>query len=744
MSNKQKARKRPKRRRPARSPATPNSTDSTYLNALSLHRAGNLNEARRLYCDVLAGDPNHVDSWHMMGMLLVQANQSAAGLECLVKAMSITPMDTELMVNLGAVYLSLNMLEEADQWLTKAVQRRPSNANAQNNLGSLWLEKRQPETAEKYFRLALALEPDHVDAINNLGNALQQQGRLVEASTVYNQAIVCDPNNASTWNNLGATLKKMGHLEQAYEAFSKAIATSPKFEEANLNLTKTLVGLGQMSDALAILDEMLGQQPRSARILRFRGEVLDKAERPDEAMECFQLALEMDPSDAYVHIGMGSILQQRGELSRAANHLRTALVHRDDLVDTHSGLLFLLSSDPQVDPHDVFDEHVKWGARFGRVQKRFSYGDRAHDGARPLRIGYVSPDFRKHAVTSYFEPVLREHSRGPHITFCYSETSKEDAKTQVIKSLASKWRSTNGLSDLQVAEMIYEDRIDVLIDLAGHTAGNRLRAFAYKPAPVQITWLGYPNTTGLEAIDYRLTTEMNDPADAETLHVEQLLKLTSVDVMQPPADAPSEVVPPPVMDNGWLTFGSFHRYQKISNETLDLWADVLNAVPDSKLLAYNTSFTEEIKQRMVGHLVDRGVWSDRITIQSETDRPNYHFLYHQVDIGLDVFPWNGGTTTREALWMGVAVIGLKGATRSARGTSAALESAGLNQLVANSTQEYIEIAKRLAQEPAELVDLRKSLRHRMNETLCNAKKFTRELEQTYVDAWQKWASNERH
>ena len=700
MKSKQKRHNRRRRKRELQKTDTKKTQPSPlYFQAIELHRAGQLGKAKQLYCDVLSSDPNQAEAWHMLGMVLYQSGQLDEALDCLENAQKLTPSDHGLISNLGVVQLALKNLPVAQHWLTQAVAIQPRDANAHNNLGIVLMEMHEYRLAADHFQTALKFDPLHREALSNLGNSLQEQGRLHEAIPFYQKAIERAPGDAVPWNNLGTLYKKLKQDELAKESFENAISLDSGFEEAQVNLGNLLVANDQVVAALEIFDKLIEGNPNSVRAIHYRGEAFAAAGRHDAAVVSFRRAIELNPDNAFSYLALSSIQQKQGELQQAIANLRHAIRLRPDLDVMHSTLLFVMSSDPSISPESLFQEHKLWGQKFCTVDTVFTHQRRPFESRRRLRIGYVSPDLRKHAVTAYFEPVLVEHDQEHFETFCYSESIVEDEMTRHLCDHASAWRSTSGLSNHQVAQLIHEDKIDILVDLAGHTGGNRLCAFAFKPAPVQLTWLGYPNTTGVEAIEFRLTTAMQDPVGDETPHVEKLVRLPHADVIRPPAAAPATVMPPPVLQNGFITFGSLHRYQKLSPQAFDVWGQVLNAIPNSRLLAFNTTFNDDVRKYVRDQLVQRGVAAERLEIQNETTAEHYLELYHEIDIALDVFPWNGGTTTREALWMGVAVIGLYGATRSSRGTATALRSAGLDQLIAKSPQEYVEIAIRLAQHP---------------------------------------------
>ncbi len=715
-------------------------TSPTRLDdARDLHQRGCLEAAKEVYLEILARDPKHADAWHLLGMLLYQGGHAKSALECLHKADALAPDHPELLSNLGVVYLALRELPLARASLERAVAARPDSVSALNNLGTVLLELRDYAAAEQRFREALQHQPRHHQALSNLGNALQHQLRQREALECHRRVLLDDADNLAALNNLGACLMSMGRQQEAVEAFQRAVTVCPTSTEARINLGRAFLGLRRSQEAMDCFEQLLAREPQSPQGHHYLGQALEQDGQHDRSLGCLRRAIELDPNYAHAHSALAFSYQRRGDLAKAGECHRTALDLRPDSHDTHSCLLFMMSGDPTVSPEQLLQEHLRWGEMHGQVEFVFPQRVAKADVLRPLRVGYVSPDFRDHAVTAYFGPVLQNHSSESVETFCYSELSVEDDVTQQLKQHANHWRATCGISDRQVAQMIHDDQIDILVDLAGHTAGNRLRALAYKPAPVQVTWLGYPNTTGLKAVDYFLTNAIQNPPD-EQFHTEELVRLEIDTCFCPPAAAP-DVGPCPAREPGRVTLGSLHRYQKISQQVLDLWAQVMRALPSARLLLFHTSLTGDVKDHLHTQLTRRGIDPRRFELLDQTDDPHYLYVYHRIDIGLDVFPWNGGTTVREALWMGVPVVGLYGDRSSARSTAAALHQAGLPELIARSPSEYVQIVEHLSNDLNRLQDLRDSIRRRVRDTLCNAPAVTRGIERAYRQMWRKWCQS---
>jgi predicted O-linked N-acetylglucosamine transferase (SPINDLY family) len=455
--------------------------------------------------------------------------------------------------------------------------------------------------------------------------------------------------------------------------------------------------------------------------------------------------LKADYADAYLNLG--NALKDQGKLDDAVASYRRVLTLRPNYAQAHSNLLFCLNYRAGITQEEIYNESLQWADRFGEgisTADTLTYANSRRTDRR-LRIGYVSPDFRVHSVAFFVEPVIRAHNRKRVEIFCYANVKKPDNVTRRLQAEADHWFSVLGMDHEAVAARIREDRIDILVDLAGHTSNNSLPVFAYKPSPVQVTWLGYPNTTGLETMDYRLTDAVADPeGEADRLHSEKLIRLEHGFLCyQPPASAP-EAGSLPCREGGSITFGSFNNLTKVTPEVVKAWAGILHAVPDSRLLLKAKQFMDdETRERFREMFAREGITGERLEMHKKLPDPADHLgLYSRVDIGLDPFPYNGTTTTCEALWMGVPVVTLLGARHAGRVGASIMHRVGLEELVAHSMDEYIELARALALDRKRLQEMRFSLRGRLHESeLMNSGQFTNHLEDVYCQIWRKYCNS---
>jgi predicted O-linked N-acetylglucosamine transferase (SPINDLY family) len=465
-----------------------------------------------------------------------------------------------------------------------------------------------------------------------------------------------------------------------------------------------------------------------------------------EAEASYQRAIHCEKGFSEVYSNLASLYLSRGDFEKAIATQRKAMALNAEFVEGHSNLLFALVYGAEVSGEEILAESRAWDEMHAaplaaRAQPHLN----DPDPGRPLRVGYVSPDFREHSVAYFLEPLLANHGSSAVEVFCYSEVAQPDQRTERFQALADHWRPTVGLSDHGLAQLIREDNIDILVDLAGHTANNRLLAFAEKPAPVQASWLGYGATTGMSAIDYRITDAITDPEGAEAHYSETLLRLPDAFFCYaPPADAP-EVAPPPVLAQGHITFGSFNNLAKLTPQGVEVWASILRAVPDSRLLIKRMHRVDKATLgRYLELFAEHGIRAERLELVPWIPgRAGHLGTYGRVDIALDPFPYNGGTTSLEALWMGVPFVTLRGNRFISRMGASILTQLGLPELIAESEADYVAKAVALASDRERLTELRSELRPTMAASpLCDAPSFARKMETAYRNVWTKWCGGE--
>jgi protein O-GlcNAc transferase len=595
--------------------------------------------------------------------------------------------------------------------------------------------------AEQIFRDVLRDDPTNATVLYLLGTACHVQGKLDEAVENYEQALQLKPDYSEVHNNLGVIYATQSRWEEAISCYLQARQLKPDYVDTYTNLGIALTEVGRLDEAVAVLREAVRLRPDAAGAHYNLANALQKREDFEESVASYERAIAFQANHADAYNNMAKIFLVEGRPDEAIRALRRAVAGQPDSPVTHSNLLFALNYDPRITAAELAAEHRCWAETHGRVPALGPASGHDADRERRLRIGYLSGDFYNHPSTSFFEPILTHHDPSQVEAICYAEVLRPDAVTERLRSLAHGWRSTRGLSDQQVAEQVRLDAIDILVDLAGHTADSRIRVLAYKPAPIQITYLGYPNTTGLATVDYLLTDAVVDPPDEPAVGSEELLRLPGGFCCYLPPRKTPEVAPLPARQAGYVTFGSLQNPAKLNMEVIALWARLLKAVPSARLLIYRTTLSDRAKASLRSQFALRGIDERRIDLhRSLDDGTGGHLaVYRYVDVSLDTTPWSGHTTTCESLWMGVPMITLYGARHAARMGASVLTSLGLTDLIARTPDEFIDIGVRLAGNIDQLLRLRTELRERMGSSaLCDGAAFTRALEQTYRTLWQRW------
>jgi protein O-GlcNAc transferase len=645
--------------------------------AFRLLASGKLDEAEAIGRELIAADWKNAAAWELLGLIERARGKYSESLECITKATNFAPQSAELRMRRGMIL-------------------------------RLMPDKRMEAVAE--FRQAVGLDPNLAEAHHQLGNALKSVGKNCEALPSLVQASKLAPSRAVVWLNLGVVQLELEDRENAIASFRKAIALEPSRPEAHNILGSALLDDGQIA----------------------AGEV------------ALRTALRLRPEYAAAHHNLGRAYRAQARISEAIAEYRAALRVKPD-AGTHSNLLYALNLEAGLSPDDVFAEHIEWARQYaGPLSASIQPLPNDRSPERRLRVGFVSPDFVNHAVAYFFEPLLTNRDRMRCEVFCYSDAAAPDRVTERLRRSSDHWRETAALTDEQLEETIRRDQIDVLVDLTGHTAHNRLLVFARKPAPVQITWLGYPNTTGLRTVDYRITDAVSDPAgETDKWHSEELWRTPRAFLSYlPPVESPG-VAELPALKAGHVTFASFSNYAKVSRPCIETWARVLNRVPHSHLLLKSRGLADEaLGARVRAEFEQLGVAPERIELDAHLVSVADHLKgYGRVDVALDPFPYNGTTTTCEALWMGVPVVTLAGRTHAARVGVSLLTHLGRAEWIAQSTDEYVERAVALTTNLPGLSAIRSGLRAQMAASaLCDATGFARDMADAFRDMWRRYCA----
>lgn len=752
-----------------------------YAEALSrlgdaLQAQGHIKEAAECYRGALEIDPSLLMALAGKGDMQQAQGQYQAAQASYQQALALAPDAAELHRKLGDVHVALNRPEPAMRSYAAALQSEPGNTMAHGGMGNVLFRLDRNAEAVLSYRKATA-QPNAIAAhFHGLGRSLHATGETAEAENAYRQAIAMDstvaapmlhyadllretrrqepaiavyqaalllePNNIDTINNLGIAQQENGQLEQALASFQQVLALAPKNPVTHSNIAAILNALGQRDAALKSCRLAVKLGPESASAHVNLGTCLMEMDRLDEAVKAFEKAIRLDPQNRMAHVNISSTLARLGRIDQAIIIARAAIKINPDWDELHSNLLFYLTHSQDVDANALFAEHVRYGQHF-EAPHRASWP--AHSNTREperrLRIGFVSADLYNHAVANFITPVLEHLAQSPQLEiFAYANSFHDDVVSRHLHGLVSVWRQVERLTHAELAQLITSDAIDILIDLSGHTGFNRLPAFARKPAPLQLTWIGYPGTTGLQAMDYFLTDSHIAPAGMlDDQFSEKLVFL--------PASAPflpSPFSPPvsaaPMRDHGHITFGSFNRTSKLSREVISRWSKLMNAVPESKMLLAGMP-SEDISKKLRAWFAKEGIDAKRLAFHAHMATADYLALHSLVDICLDTSPYNGGTTTLHALWMGVPTLTIAGSSLTSRVGATLLSHVGLEAFIAQNEVDFIQKGVAAANDFETLLTLRSSLRERVrNSAMGQPTLIADGLESAMRTMWRRWCA----
>lgn len=742
---------------------------------LQHHQSGRLADAERAYRAVLKKEPKNPDALHLLGVIAAQIGRHPEAVTLFEQAiaskpdvagfhvnlalsfrasgnldgawraaktaLTLEPMQPLALAVMGAVHLAMGNVDDAIATLLQSLGKLPNRSATHRDLG-LALEKRgEIASAEKAFLNAVRLNPKDAAVLNDLGAMIANQRKLEEATEYFHRALVVDANNVEALKNLASALATRGRLQEAAEYCNRALQLRPNYAEAHVAMGNILARQLKPAGAIAAYEKAIQLRPDLAEAFLNYGIALLRLRRLDDAIMQWQRALDLKPDYPDVLNNLAATWASQGELEQSIAAYRKSLAIKPGFVEAHSSLVFTVNYDPGYTGEPAFREARQWAMQHAKGLAKTVHSVHRSHGSGRLRMAYLSPDFREHSVAFFIEPLLREHRKDSVEVFCYSDVKTPDAVTARLREYGHAWREVSDFTDEQVAAQLKSDAIDVAIDLAGHTAGNRLLSLAQRPAPLQLSMIGYPNTTGMMEIDYRVTDVLVDPPGvAELIHAENLLRLKCFWCYQPPVESP-EVSPLPALRKGCatFTFGCLNTLHKITPEVIALWARILHRMPRARLILQAMGLSSTGGQNYVNRtFAANGIGSDRLELIGWTDFKEYLELLGRVDLGLDPFPFNGGTTTCHTLWMGVPVVTLAGRAAPGRMGVSLLTHAGLPDFVARDEDEYIAIAERWSESLSELRALRAGMRQRMRAfSLLDASGYTAEFESALRMVWDK-------
>jgi protein O-GlcNAc transferase len=750
--------------------------DPKLARAVKLHQGGQLAEAEQIYRDILAQRPGDPVVLHLLGLVFHQRGDNASAEQLIRQAIVFAPEAPDFHKNLARVLAASGKTQEAVDSYRAAARLRPEDGDAYLGVATLLSQMGRGDEAAAEYEKSLKIQPRRRDVWIGLAQLQVRKEDLEGARLIYERAMAQLPESAEILTNygsvllkledregaiaayrkasanlqsavilmnLGGALAKAGQRGEAIEQFRKVVAMEPNSAVARGHLGGLLLEEGKREEALEQLQKAIEIQPVDADLRATLGRILSTLDRGDEAVEACRKAVALAPGSANIHHGLGLALRDLGKFDEAMAAFSRA--QELDPKDPYIGSSLILTSlyHPGMDADSIRRLESDWDERYAQALRSAivpHVNDR--DADRRLRIGYVSADFSAHVVGRNVLPLIREHDRSQFEVFCYSNHAGPGVMTEKFKSYAEHWIEIGEMSDAAAARRIREDRIDVLIDLALHTVNHRLLVFARKPAPVQMTFAGYPGGTGLKTIDYRISDPYLDPGEGEEKSgSERVLRLADsfwcFDAEAMEVAHGYEVNELPALGAGYVTFGCLNVPFKMNEQVLELWAKVLGRVPNSRLLML--ALQGEIRERILKKFAAWGIEASRIEFAGRRARAEYLRLFGRIDLGLDTFPYNSHSTGLESLWMGVPIVTLIGKTTVGRAGFSQLSNLGMREFVAATEEEFVEIAVKAAGDLPRLAEVRRNLRGRMAASpLCDAKRFARNVEAVLRTAWAGW------
>ncbi|HJP39810.1 MAG TPA: tetratricopeptide repeat protein [Gammaproteobacteria bacterium] len=674
--------------------------------------SGDLERAASSCKQAITLEPASAEGLNLLGMIIARQGDCEQAIVHLKAARKYEPRSPVIHNNLGRAYLNIGKFEQAKDCFKQAIDFHPDFTFAHMDLGQVYHALGDMDAADACFKTALAKNPQYAPAHVAWANMLYARGDLPAAATHYQQALTLqDDHHAHLW--LAHTLSGMGHYQKASELYMELAATAPDYPGLQNSLGQALFQLGRVDEAIACLQKAISFAPDSPVPHNSLGNVFSKLGMPREAIRSFRAALAVDPGYA----------------------------------KAHSNLLLNMNY-VEDEQRNIYSESLRFDARQTPEANRLPVKlENVSDPDRKLRIGYVSGDFRSHSVAYFALPLFEAHDRNCFEIFCYSNHFRLDEITEQFQSLADHWINIRGMSDDGVAAQIRRDRVDILVDMSGHTGENRLPVFTRKPAPVSVNWVGYPNTTGISAINYRITDFQADPTDSglDEYYSEQLIRLPDGFLCYRSDARSSPVAPSPEAKCGYITFGSFNTLAKVTVEVVAAWAEILMAVPGSRLVLKAQSLEHQMTRVPLQALfAEQGIGAERLEFIGMLPKVEHYRFYSKIDIALDTFPYNGTTTTCEALWMGVPVITLSGTCHAGRVGASLLHQAGLTEFIAYDRATYLSLARSLAGDPDRRSVLRVGLRGQLqNSALMNQTAFAKQMENAYRQIWAAWCGEQQ-
>lgn len=717
--------------------AAPNESKYQFGLGDALAALNRWEESAAAYRRVLNADPRSPEARFALGRALQSQKDYAGAIAEYQSAVEFKPEFADAFNNLGNCHQLLGDLPSAQRAYQQVLSLNPSEARAMSNLGTVLLAMGQIESAVALLRAATELEPDVALHAVNLGAALCQQRKFSDAATILRRAVELDKTNAEAAYNFGNALHGLGKLREAVEQYLNAISLRPNYPDALNNLGSVYKESGEFKLATAAYGAAIRVKPDFIDALNNASCLLRTLGRIDEAQVILRRGLELNARHPILYNNLGNCLKDGGELDEAIECFRRALALDPTDAATHSNLAYSLTFQA-TEAQPILEECLRYNARHAAPLRPKIIGH-PNDGSpnRRLRIGYVSPDFRDHCQALFTVPLFSHHDHSAFEIFCYSSVERPDEYTRQIAGYADVWRDVRTMDDSALSDLIRSDNIDILVDITMHMANGRPLVFARKPAPIQVAWLAYPGTTGIGTIDYRFSDPRLDPPGFESHYTERTVRLPDSFWCYDPLTDQPQVNPLPALTRGYLTLGCLNNPCKVTDHTLRLWSGVMRALPSAKLLLMVPPGPH--RQHLLQRLATHEIAAQRVSFVAHRPRADYLRTYHDIDLGLDTFPYNGHTTSLDSFWMGVPVVTRVGQTCVGRGGLSQLFQLDLLELAAESDEAFTNTAVALGNDLPRLAALRQQLRDRLQRSpLMDAKRFAQNIETAYRQTWHNY------
>ncbi|HEX4985088.1 MAG TPA: tetratricopeptide repeat protein [Burkholderiales bacterium] len=701
--------------------------------------AGDLETACERYRGAVQVAPHYAKAHLNLGIGLDAAGDSGKAFESYRAALALDPGDAYANYNLGRHLFLRSEFDQAESLLRKAIDGNPEFVDARVVLSRLLEQRKDFTGAAEELEKALRSRPGYLGALRNYADILLTLNRLQDAESALRRAAALDPNSFDTNLKLGSVLSTLQRDAEAERFFREAIRCNPDCFEARVFLVDAHLTRGELAQAANEAEAALKLRPGSTHLLFNYGVILKRLSRP-EAETVFRSIIDLDATYARAYQMLAAVLLSQCRTREALDVFAQGRERCPDAFDLESPEIFALNCQDDISIDELFARHVDFGARLERQEPpRFGTFGNVPDPERRLRIGFISADFHCHVVTLFLIPLLEKRNRSAIEVYCYSTGDTMDEYTKRVRALSDVWHAVGQRPAGEISDLVHRDQVDILVDLAGHSGVPSLRVFAQRPAPVQATWLGYLNTTGLTRIQYRLTDNQCDPPGlTDRYHTEKLIRLPHSQWCYRPLVNIAAGEEVSAGKNGHVTFGSFNQIVKISPVARKLWGNILNRLPDSRLVVVGI-MGDRAREDLLADFSNAGVDRNRITMVPFLPTREYFGWYREVDIALDTMPFSGGTTTCDALWMGVPVVTLPGVRPWSRSASSVLSMVGLEDWIATSPEDYAQRAIQFAGQPAILSELRTALRSRMLESpLMDEELFARDVENACRSMWKSW------